>query len=294
MEVMRIGNRNRHQAETKMNRHSSRSHAVFIVTVTNRVDPSKQRFAQLYLVDLAGSERVLKTAVQGQQLEEAKNINKSLLALGQVIWALAHKQKHVPRLQVDAAAAELPRWKRSHCGRWAVRRWVNGHGHGFHARGQRGRIPQRPSLRRARVAGAELGKAKRRGERAMAMAPWEDVAPDLAQLRACCRRLQAELTASRCQLGEAGAADHGRKWLVVGTCGDAVGPSSAKRDPVLAADGWTYERRALEKYMARPGVHGLPKSPATQLQRLASPGLGDAGGGSGDGWVDGVSYGGST
>ncbi|CAE7202411.1 unnamed protein product, partial [Symbiodinium pilosum] len=47
-------------------------------------------------VDLAGSERVMKTGVAGTQLEEAKNINKSLLALGQVIYALAHKQKHVP------------------------------------------------------------------------------------------------------------------------------------------------------------------------------------------------------
>ena len=35
-----------------------------------QVDPSKQRFAQLYLVDLAGSERVMKTGVQGLQLEE--------------------------------------------------------------------------------------------------------------------------------------------------------------------------------------------------------------------------------
>ena len=35
-----------------------------------QVDPGKQRFAQLYLVDLAGSERVMKTGVQGLQLEE--------------------------------------------------------------------------------------------------------------------------------------------------------------------------------------------------------------------------------
>lgn len=48
----------------------------------------------------------------------------------------------------------------------------------------------------------------------------------------------------------------------------------SSRDPVLAADGWTYERRALEKYMARPGVHGLPKSPATCLPK---PWLGGAG-----------------
>merc|ERR1719191_951326 len=57
MGVMRMGNMNRHMAETQMNRHSSRSHAVFIVTVTNSIDRTRQKFAQLYLVDLAGSER---------------------------------------------------------------------------------------------------------------------------------------------------------------------------------------------------------------------------------------------
>merc|ERR1719356_1308503 len=93
---MRLGNRNRHQAETKMNRHSSRSHAVFIVSVVNSTDQARQKFAQLYLVDLAGSERVKRTGVAGQQLEEAKSINRSLLSLGQVIRALAHKQTHVP------------------------------------------------------------------------------------------------------------------------------------------------------------------------------------------------------
>lgn len=96
LDIMRMGNKNRHMAETQMNRHSSRSHAVFIVTVTNSVDRSRQKFAQLYLVDLAGSERLDKTGAVGARLDEAKQINKSLLALGQVIWALAHKQKHVP------------------------------------------------------------------------------------------------------------------------------------------------------------------------------------------------------
>jgi len=96
LDVMCVGNRNRHQAETKMNRHSSRSHAVFIVTATNSIDQARLKFGQLYLVDLAGSERVAKTGVVGQQLEEAKSIGFSLLALGQVIHALAHKRSFVP------------------------------------------------------------------------------------------------------------------------------------------------------------------------------------------------------
>jgi kinesin family member 5 len=52
---------------------------------------------KLVLVDLAGSEMVRKTGASGQQLEEAKTINKSLSALGQVIYALTDdKATHVP------------------------------------------------------------------------------------------------------------------------------------------------------------------------------------------------------
>lgn len=52
---------------------------------------------KLVLVDLAGSEMVRKTNSSGQQLEEAKMINKSLSALGQVINALTdEKSTHVP------------------------------------------------------------------------------------------------------------------------------------------------------------------------------------------------------
>lgn len=44
---------------------------------------------KLYLVDLAGSEKVDKTNAQGLTLDEAKTINRSLLALSNVISALA-------------------------------------------------------------------------------------------------------------------------------------------------------------------------------------------------------------
>lgn len=47
-------------------------------------------------MDLAGSERVWKSGAQGERLKEAQNINKSLLALGEVIQALRAKQAHVP------------------------------------------------------------------------------------------------------------------------------------------------------------------------------------------------------
>jgi kinesin family protein 5 len=47
-------------------------------------------------VDLAGSEKVKKTGATGQTLEEAKKINKSLSALGNVINALTSSEKHIP------------------------------------------------------------------------------------------------------------------------------------------------------------------------------------------------------
>jgi kinesin family protein 5 len=48
------------------------------------------------LVDLAGSERINKTGAAGSTLTEAKNINKSLTALGLVINALTEGATHIP------------------------------------------------------------------------------------------------------------------------------------------------------------------------------------------------------
>jgi kinesin family member C2/C3 len=50
----------------------------------------------LHLVDLAGSERVDKSEATGDRLNEAKHINYSLSALGDVVAALAQKSSHVP------------------------------------------------------------------------------------------------------------------------------------------------------------------------------------------------------
>lgn len=73
-----------------MNAHSSRSHAIFLISVKQEhKESNKTIYGKLYLVDLAGSEKVDKTNAQGLTLDEAKTINKSLLALSNVIAALS-------------------------------------------------------------------------------------------------------------------------------------------------------------------------------------------------------------
>lgn len=96
--LIATGANNRATAATGMNEGSSRSHSVFTITVTQKdVRTNGMKSGKLQLVDLAGSEMVRKTGASGQQLEEAKMINKSLSALGQVINALTdEKAGHVP------------------------------------------------------------------------------------------------------------------------------------------------------------------------------------------------------
>jgi len=98
LRCMHLGHRSRATAATGMNEGSSRSHSVLSCTVQQKnTETDATRVGKLVLVDLAGSEMVRKTHAAGQQLEEAKTINKSLSALGQVINALTDDKKaHVP------------------------------------------------------------------------------------------------------------------------------------------------------------------------------------------------------
>ncbi|KAJ5917749.1 hypothetical protein N7454_010124 [Penicillium verhagenii] len=97
-EVMRRGGNSRAVAATNMNQESSRSHSIFVITVSQKnLETGSAKSGQLFLVDLAGSEKVGKTGASGQTLEEAKKINKSLSALGMVINALTDgKSTHIP------------------------------------------------------------------------------------------------------------------------------------------------------------------------------------------------------
>ncbi|XP_077526332.1 kinesin family member 19A [Haemaphysalis longicornis] len=97
-EVLRLlqkGNKRRSVEPTAANQTSSRSHALLRVFIRqsykdlNGPGSARQRVGKLFMVDLAGSERASNTKNTGLRLKEGAHINKSLLALGNVINALA-------------------------------------------------------------------------------------------------------------------------------------------------------------------------------------------------------------
>ena len=94
-----LGEKNRAVASTNMNKHSSRSHTIFSMTIEAIQDSGDKpqgalRMGKLHLVDLAGSERQSKTGTTGDRLKEAAKINLSLdVALAR------HRRTHRPKGQ---------------------------------------------------------------------------------------------------------------------------------------------------------------------------------------------------
>ncbi|WFD24342.1 hypothetical protein MEQU1_003041 [Malassezia equina] len=92
------GEAHRHMGETDWNERSSRSHTCFKITVESwdRTPGARRpyRLSELSLIDLAGSERY--SAQRTHRRAEGGNINKSLLSLGKVIYALSERQARVP------------------------------------------------------------------------------------------------------------------------------------------------------------------------------------------------------
>lgn len=87
--LINVGLSNRAMASTWMNNTSSRSHTLLTLQFQNG--------RKMTFVDLAGSERLPMDDIDPQRLEEAKSINTSLSALGNVVYALADsKTKHIP------------------------------------------------------------------------------------------------------------------------------------------------------------------------------------------------------
>uniref|UniRef100_A0A673FLN2 Kinesin-like protein n=1 Tax=Sinocyclocheilus rhinocerous TaxID=307959 RepID=A0A673FLN2_9TELE len=92
---LELGNSARTVGSTAMNAASSRSHAIFTISLEQRRkgDKSDVMVSKLHLVDLAGSERQKKTKAEGDRLKEGISINRGLLSLGNVISALGDESK---------------------------------------------------------------------------------------------------------------------------------------------------------------------------------------------------------
>ncbi|XP_048187288.1 kinesin-like protein KIF27 isoform X4 [Perognathus longimembris pacificus] len=110
MSLLEVGNAARHTGTTHMNEHSSRSHAIFTISIC-QVEKNAEAsddgswyshrhiISKFHFVDLAGSERVTKTGNTGERFKESIQINSGLLALGNVISALGdprRKSSHIP------------------------------------------------------------------------------------------------------------------------------------------------------------------------------------------------------
>ncbi|KAL9348871.1 hypothetical protein Peur_060237 [Populus x canadensis] len=109
---------------TNMNNQSSRSHAIFTITLeqmrklnpvfpgdSNPNDSMNEEYlcAKLHLVDLAGSERAKRTGSDGMRFKEGVHINKGLLALGNVISALGDEKKRKEGVHVPYRDSKLTR-----------------------------------------------------------------------------------------------------------------------------------------------------------------------------------------
>ncbi|XWS41870.1 hypothetical protein CRYUN_Cryun17cG0119800 [Craigia yunnanensis] len=118
------GSISRATGSTNMNNQSSRSHAIFTITLeqmhkiqsvsaindTPDEDMGEEYLcAKLHLVDLAGSERAKRTGSDGLRLKEGIHINRGLLALGNVISALGDEKKRKEGMHVPYRDSKLTR-----------------------------------------------------------------------------------------------------------------------------------------------------------------------------------------
>uniref|UniRef100_A0A6G1SDW0 Kinesin-like protein n=1 Tax=Aceria tosichella TaxID=561515 RepID=A0A6G1SDW0_9ACAR len=132
IELLEAGNANRSQHPTDANADSSRSHAIFQIMLTRRTrrlnnnnqDGSEYELqnSKMSLIDLAGSERASVAYKAGNDRSknlqmEGGNINKSLLALGNCINALAKQSEHKnARVHIPYRNSKLTRLLRDSLG----------------------------------------------------------------------------------------------------------------------------------------------------------------------------------
>lgn len=96
MQKFEFGESERTFAETKMNTKSSRSHCIFKIQLNLENVYTDEIFSStINQIDLAGSEGVAKSDIEGKRLKEGSSINKSLLAMYNVITKLNSGQSFV-------------------------------------------------------------------------------------------------------------------------------------------------------------------------------------------------------
>ena len=98
-DILALGNRKRTTGSTNNNETSSRSHAVLRINLYSQERISNNIISGRFnMVDLAGSEKASINTNNNNTVRqnEGKNINKSLLALGECINALAKKNQFIP------------------------------------------------------------------------------------------------------------------------------------------------------------------------------------------------------
>lgn len=98
-----LGAHNRSVRATDLNNHSSRSHTLFELIITQKIKTEnggeKSIFSKINLVDLAGSEKwhpYQFGSFTDQRIQEMTSINKSLSNLGNCIRGLANNKSHIP------------------------------------------------------------------------------------------------------------------------------------------------------------------------------------------------------
>ena len=96
IQVLSEGSESRRVGATEMNKQSSRSHAIFTITICKCSESEGILRGKINFVDLAGSERLDKTKATGSRAQEGISINKSLSTLSKVIEALVTHQSHIP------------------------------------------------------------------------------------------------------------------------------------------------------------------------------------------------------
>ena len=92
-QIINKGLNNRNSREYNYN---SKSHFIIMITVYHYLKNENYiKIGKLYLVDLEGSERISKFNIEGENLEEQKLINKSLIALSIIIQNLSNENDNI-------------------------------------------------------------------------------------------------------------------------------------------------------------------------------------------------------